>query len=209
MKILILLACCASPLVAGSFQVSGSVVDSAGLPVRGAVIYLQGDSASQATISDPDGKYDFRGVPEGSYSEKASFASQVSSSGAIQVQGSNLAAPQIVLTKTLSLVPITLKVSPLNCKGPDTLTFDFNIDPDCASGDDSFHDAEIESALLQLKGGEYELIITKPNSTYVGTCLVLNNAGPDLPQGRVVHTSGMEITSDEYDQAFASIATLP
>jgi hypothetical protein len=209
MKLLAFLSLISCSLFAGSNSVSGLVLNELGLPVPGATLYLQTGANTQVTVSDLHGNYIFKSVDDGSYKLEAWAQDRVSASSVMELHGGMMKSQDTILSEPISTMPVSLKASPTDKSKGSSKTFNFDIDPSCATLDDTLDDKAVETALSSLSSGEYEIIITKPGSAYVGTCMIFHDGGVQGAHSSVVHTSGMEIAGADFIDAISDQVAIP
>lgn len=198
MKLLTLLSLMPCLLFGGNNSLSGVARDLNGVAVPGATIYVSDSLGTLVSVSDLSGKYNFTELPDGNYSVQAWAGEHESCTERISLKGGIHKFQDAELSTKPAEVPVTLKITSMFGLAR-TQTIQLQLPLESVQGS-PFQSERLRSALAAYVPGEYEVILSKPGSVFVGTCLIYpGHAAENL----VLQTNGMEISGEDYVHALA------
>jgi hypothetical protein len=208
MKLTLIFIILCSRLFAASNGLRGLVTDAHGLPVAGASVYLDMKGDTEVTVSDLQGRYAFAAIADGAYQLQAWSATDASTTLQVLLSGGASRDQNLLLSGENRCIPMTMRISPLNSPENNVASYRFDIDTESADPAKPLDDAQVEAVLVSMKAGEYQVVMTRPGSAYVGTVAVLNTTTTQGLETRLVDTGGMEIAGGDYIQALSDQASL-
>ncbi len=197
MKLAILLILFSGSLFAGPGSLGGTVRLPGGEAISGASVYVTHGNKTLVTVSDLDGKYHFE-LEAGDYEIQAWSGNLNSKSGAFSIKAGTESQQNLELAATSGEIPVSLKISPLDRPGFfKTIQLKFAPSPLTWPPLES---EPLQSALADVDDGDYEVLVSRPGSVFVGTCRVYSAVDGSK---RILQIDGLEISGEDYVHALA------